>query len=634
MKLEHPTKRIGSAAELKALREAICSGRLNDVQTITVCAGTGCVAKGSLRVFERIRTLLSDTGSGVRAEFKMSGCHGFCENGPLVVLNPADILYMRVREKDVEEIISRTVQQGEIIERLLYKDPASGKRAKNETEIPFYRKQMRVVLRNIGKIDPMSIEDYIAVGGYHSVTKALAEMEPEEIIAEIEKSGLRGRGGGGFPTGKKWRSCRATKGDVHYIVCNGDEGDPGAFMDRSLMEGDPHSILEGMIIGAYAIGASEGFIYVRMEYPLAIQRLTHAIEEARRCGLLGRDVVGSGFDLDIRINRGGGAFICGESTALMASLEGRAGEPRAKYVHTVEKGLWDKPTNLNNVETWANIPVIIDKGAGWFAGLGTEKSKGTKVFSLVGKVNNTGLVEVPMGITLREILFDIGGGVKGKKRFKAVQTGGPSGGCLVVDLEEKGPKGDFNLIDLPVDFDRLTEAGSMMGSGGMIVMDEDDCMVDVAKYFLSFLKEESCGKCVPCREGIRHMLTILDRITSGTGTEADLTLLEELAETIAEASLCALGTQAPNPILSTLKYFRQEYEAHIREKRCPAGVCKELISYSINADTCTGCTLCARACPSSCINGSAKEPHTIAVGSCIKCGICYDVCKFDAVARS
>jgi len=634
MKIEHSTQIIGSPARLEALRKDVQSRKRGDVQTITVCAGTGCVAKGSMKVFEKIKQQVAVGGLEAQVEFKTSGCHGFCENGPLVVIKPADVLYMRVREKDVEEIISRTVLRGEIIEKLLYKDPASGKRAKNEAEIPFYRKQMRVVLRNIGKIDPMSIEEYIGVGGYRSLAKALAEMNSEEIIRSIERSGLRGRGGGGFPTGKKWRSCRGAEGARRYVVCNGDEGDPGAFMDRSLMEGDPHSILEGMIIGAYAIGASEGFIYVRMEYPLAIQRLSHAIKEARRYGLLGTNVLGSGFDFDVRINRGGGAFICGESTALMASLEGRAGEPRAKYVHTVEKGLWDMPTNLNNVETWANVPVIIDKGAEWFAALGTEKSKGTKVFSLVGKVNNTGLVEVPMGITLREILFDIGGGVKGKKKFKAVQTGGPSGGCLVVDLEEKGQKGSFNLIDLPVDFDRLTEAGSMMGSGGMIVMDENDCMVDVAKYFLSFLKEESCGKCVPCREGIRHMLTVLDRITNGTGTEADLVLLEELAETIAEASLCALGTQAPNPILSTLKYFRNEYEAHIHDKKCPAGVCKALISYSIDANACTGCTLCAKNCPSHCISGEVKKPHAIAVPACVKCGICYDVCKFDAVVRS
>jgi NADH:ubiquinone oxidoreductase subunit F (NADH-binding)/(2Fe-2S) ferredoxin/Pyruvate/2-oxoacid:ferredoxin oxidoreductase delta subunit len=634
MKIEQPAAIVTSPDQLETLRKAIQSRTREGMQRITVCAGTGCVAKGSMKVFEAIKKRLEHDAVGALVEFKTSGCHGFCENGPLVVIQPADVLYMKVREKDVEEIISRTVLKGEIVEKLLYKDPASGARARNEREIPFYRKQMRVVLRNIGTIDPMSIEEYIGVGGYRSLAKALSGMTSDEIISTIERSGLRGRGGGGFPTGKKWRSCRAAEGATHYIVCNGDEGDPGAFMDRSLMEGDPHSILEGMIIGAYAIGASEGFIYVRMEYPLAIQRLTHAIKEARRYGLLGENILGSGFAFDVRINRGGGAFICGESTALMASLEGRAGEPRAKYVHTVERGLWEMPTNLNNVETWANVPVIIDKGAEWFAGLGTDTSKGTKVFSLVGKVNNTGLVEVPMGITLREILFDIGGGVKGKKKFKAVQTGGPSGGCLVVDLEETGRKGSFNLIDLPVDFDRLTEAGSMMGSGGMIVMDEDDCMVDVAKYFLSFLKEESCGKCVPCREGIRHMLTVLERITNGTGTEADLVLLEELAETIAEASLCALGTQAPNPILSTLKYFRSEYEAHIRDKKCPAGVCKALISYSIDADACTGCTLCAKNCPSRCISGETKKPHSISVASCIKCGICYDVCKFDAVVRS
>jgi NADH-quinone oxidoreductase subunit F len=624
---------LRSSKELEALREKVRADRPAGRKTISVGAGTCCIAKGSLKVFEEFRKLLHSEHLEEMAEVKMSGCHGFCEHDPVVIIEPDGIIYMDVKDRDVPEIVSKTIRGGEVIQRLLYVDPVSGKHGRTEAEIPFYQKQLRLVLRNSGRIDPTSIEDYIELGGYSSLAKVLGGMTPDEVISIIEKSGLRGRGGGGFPTGKKWRSCRSAPGKTRYIVCNGDEGDPGAFMDRSVMEGDPHSVLEGMIIGAYAIGASEGFVYVRMEYPLAVQRLMHAVRSAREYGLLGKNILGSGMDFDIRINRGGGAFICGESSALMASLEGRAGEPRAKYVHMVERGLWEQPTTLNNVETWANVPLIVARGPQWFSSLGTDTSKGTKVFSLSGKVRNTGLVEVPMGITLREILFDIGGGLRGKKNFKAVQTGGPSGGCLVVDLEEKGQKGSFNLIDLPVDFDRLTEAGSMMGSGGMIVMDEDDCMVDVAKYFLSFLKEESCGKCVPCREGIRHMLAVLDRITNGMGTQADLVLLEELAETIAEASLCALGTQAPNPILSTLKYFRKEYEAHIRDKKCPAGVCKALISYSIDANACTGCTLCAKNCPSHCIKGEVKKPHELAVASCIKCGICYDVCKFDAVVR-
>jgi NADH:ubiquinone oxidoreductase subunit F (NADH-binding)/(2Fe-2S) ferredoxin/Pyruvate/2-oxoacid:ferredoxin oxidoreductase delta subunit len=626
--------RITSPRELDAHRNRLLAAQKKAAQRITVCAGTGCVAKGSIGLFEKLSQLIRDENIAASVELKISGCHGFCENGPLVTVKPVDVLYMRVREKDAGEIVEKTLKKGEIIERLLYRDPVSDERARNEEEIPFYKKQMRIVLRNIGAIDPNSIDDYIATGGYSSLAAVLSGMEPEDVISIVTESGLRGRGGGGFPTGRKWRSCRNAPGDVHYVVCNGDEGDPGAFMDRSLMEGDPHSILEGMIIGAYAIGANEGFIYVRMEYPLAIQRLLKAIRDAEHYGFLGTNILGSGFDFVIRINRGGGAFVCGESTALMASLEGRAGEPRAKYIHTVERGLWDQPTNLNNVETWANVPVIIEKGAAWFSSLGTDASKGTKVFSLVGKVKNTGLVEVPMGITLREILFDIGGGVKGKKKFKAVQTGGPSGGCLIVDIEEKDQQGVHNLIDLPVDFDRLTEAGSMMGSGGMIVMDEDDCMVDIAKYFLSFLKEESCGKCVPCREGIRHMLNILEKITGGRGTQDDLILLEELAETIAETSLCALGTQAPNPILSTLKYFRSEYEAHIFEKKCPAGVCKALVTYSVSPERCTGCTLCVKNCPSECITGEPKKQHRIDAAKCIKCGICYDVCTFDAIVRS
>jgi NADH:ubiquinone oxidoreductase subunit F (NADH-binding)/(2Fe-2S) ferredoxin/NAD-dependent dihydropyrimidine dehydrogenase PreA subunit len=625
---------LKSPRDLEVLRERLRAGRRGGRRTVSVGGGTCCIAKGSLAVYEKFRELVGSEGLEKTVDVKMSGCHGFCEHDPVVIIQPDEIIYMDVKERDVAEIVSSTLRDGRPVERLLYADPVTGRHEAHEGEIPFYHKQLRVVLRNIGRIDPTSIEDYIAAGGYASLAKVLSGMTQEQVISMMEKSGLRGRGGGGFPTGKKWRSCRSAPGKTRYVVCNGDEGDPGAFMDRSVMEGDPHSVIEGMIIGAYAIGADEGFVYVRMEYPLAVERLIQAIQSAREYGLLGDSILGSGKRFDIRINRGGGAFICGESSALMASLEGRAGEPRAKYIHMVERGLWEQPTTLNNVETWANVPVIVEKGPEWFSSLGTDTSKGTKVFSLSGKVKNTGLVEVPMGITLREILFDIGGGVRGKKKFKAVQTGGPSGGCLVVDVEERGDGGSFNLIDLPVDFDRLTEAGSMMGSGGMIVMDEGDCMVDVAKYFLSFLKEESCGKCVPCREGIRHMLTILDRITSGEGTEDDLTLLEELAETIAEASLCALGTQAPNPVLSTLKYFRNEYEAHIRDKRCPAGVCKALISYSIDAGACTGCALCAKNCPAGCIVGNVKEVHAIRREDCIKCGICYDVCKFDAVKRS
>ncbi len=624
---------IQSTAELETFRTGLVSKAESKDVVIQTCACTACVANGGLLIIDRFKSLIEQDKARSDIRLKVTNCFGFYENNPQVVVSPPDIQYLNVMEKDVEEIYSKTVKEGEIIDRLLFVDPVTGEVARHKEEIPFYNKQKRVVLRNFDKIDPLSIEDYIAVGGYRSLAKVLAELEPDEVISIIDKSGLRGRGGGGFPTGKKWKTCRRAHGDIHYVVCNGDEGDPGAFMDRAIMEGDPHSVIEGMIIGAYAIGSNQGFIYVRMEYPFAVDRLLKAIHDAMEYGFLGKSILGSGFDFDIRLNRGGGAFVCGESTALMASLEGRAGEPRAKYIHTVEKGLWNQPTNLNNAETWANVPVIIEKGADWFASLGTEGSKGTKVFSLVGKVNNTGLVEVPMGITLREILFDIGGGVKGKRKFKAVQTGGPSGGCLVVDIEEKGEKGAFNLIDLPVDFDRLTEAGSMMGSGGMIVMDEDDCMVDIAKYFLSFLKEESCGKCVPCREGIRHMLTILERITSGEGRAEDLLLLEELAETITEASLCALGTQAPNPILSTLKYFSSEYEAHIFDKKCPAGVCKQLVTYSISADNCTGCTLCAKDCPAGCISGASKELHTLDASACIKCGICYDVCKFNAVIR-
>jgi NADH-quinone oxidoreductase subunit F len=615
-------ERIRNPQELEKLRQELLAGSKTDAPQVTVCGGTGCLANGSAAVAQAFAEEMKKQGLDGRVRLKKTGCHGFCERGPVVILHPQEIFYQRVTPQDVTAIVSETLKQDRVVERLLYTDPQTQQKIVRHDEIPFYKFQYRIALRNNGRIDPTRIEDYIASGGYAALAKALSTMTPEQIISEVEKSGLRGRGGGGFPTGRKWRSCRDAHGKVRYVVCNGDEGDPGAFMDRSIMEGDPHSVIEGMIIGAYAIGSHQGYIYVRHEYPLAVTHLRLAIEEARKYGFLGKNILGSGFEFDIRINRGGGAFVCGESSALMASLEGRPGEPRAKYIHTVERGLWDQPTNLNNVETWACVPVIITRGADWFASLGTAGSKGTKVFSLVGKVKNTGLVEVPMGITLRDIIYKIGGGILKDRQFKAVQTGGPSGGCI-----------PLSLIDMPVDFDELTKAGSMMGSGGMIVMDDSDCMVDVARYFTKFLEEESCGKCTPCREGVRRMKEILVDITTGKGTEESIALLEELAEAITLGSLCALGGTAANPVLSTLRYFRSEYEAHIREKRCPAGVCKELIHYEILQDVCTGCHRCFKECPQGAISGEVKKPHTIDPAKCIKCGICFDVCKFDAVVK-
>jgi NADH:ubiquinone oxidoreductase subunit F (NADH-binding)/(2Fe-2S) ferredoxin/Pyruvate/2-oxoacid:ferredoxin oxidoreductase delta subunit len=619
---ENPMEKIRTLTDLGELGKAIQTGQKPDQPKVTVCGGTGCLSNGSERVAAALAEEMKKQGLKGKVLLKMTGCHGFCERGPLVTIHPQEIFYQRVSENDTAEIVSETLMKGETVERLLYVDPQTEEKIARHDEIPFYKHQVRIALRNNGRIDPTDIREYIATGGYRALGKALTSMNSEEIITTIEKAGLRGRGGGGFPAGRKWRSCRDAQGDVHYVVCNGDEGDPGAFMDRSIMEGDPHSVIEGMIIGAFAIGASQGYIYVRNEYPLAVKNLGLALEKARDYGFLGEDIFNSGFNFDVRINRGGGAFVCGESSALMASLEGRAGEPRAKYIHTVERGLWDKPTNLNNAETWANVPEIINRGAEWFASLGTAGSKGTKVFSLVGKVKNTGLVEVPMGITLRDIIFKVGGGILKDREFKAVQTGGPSGGCI--------PR---SLLGMQVDFDELTKAGSMMGSGGMIVMDDTDCMVDVARYFTKFLEEESCGKCTPCREGVRRMKEVLVDITEGRGTEGSIALLEELAEAITLGSLCALGGTAANPVLSTLRYFRDEYEAHIKEKRCPAGVCKELITYSILEDLCTGCHRCFRECPQGAVSGEAKKPHQIDPGKCIKCGICYDVCKFDAVAK-
>jgi len=616
--------RLNSPEELETLRKSITESRDPNRLCITICGGTGCLALGAADVINGFQREIQERGLDTKVDLRITGCPGFCERGPLVVIEPENILYQRVRDKDVGQIVSQTIEKGIIIEGLLYSEPETGKKITQEGDIPFYRKQKRLLLGDNSRIDPGNIEDYLALGGYSALSNILFNMSSEEIIEEVKKSGLRGRGGGGFPTGVKWESCRRAQGDTRYVICNCDEGDPGAFMDRSLMEGNPHSVLEGMVIGAFAIGSRQGYIYVRNEYPLAVKNAEIAIKQAEEYGFLGKNILGSGFDFTVRINRGGGAFICGESTALMASLEGNVGEPRAKYVHTVEKGLWDQPTNLNNVETWANVPLIIKNGADWYSKIGTEGSKGTKIFSLVGKINNTGLVEVPMGITLREIIYDIGGGIPEGRKFKAVQTGGPSGGCI--------PE---SLLDLPVDFDELTKVGSMMGSGGMIVMDEGTCMVDIAKYFINFLEGESCGKCVPCREGLKRMSQILADITGGRGKGGDVELLEEMSVALIDGSLCALGGSAPNPVLSTIRYFRDEYEAHIKDRRCPAGVCKELITYCIDEEKCPGCGLCVKACPVEAITFMGKKkPVVLEQEKCIKCGICYDVCKLGAIKIS
>jgi NADH:ubiquinone oxidoreductase subunit F (NADH-binding)/(2Fe-2S) ferredoxin/NAD-dependent dihydropyrimidine dehydrogenase PreA subunit len=613
-------RKIKSVADLERWREHILSKKKQDEVVVSVCGGTGCHAYGCKKVRDEFAKIIRKNGDVQKIRLKFTGCRGFCERGPIVTLQPQGIFYQRVQEKDVPLIISETIEKGKILEHLLYEDAITKRKLTSEKEIPFYKAQYRLVMGNNGLIEPTKIEDYVGMGGYQALSKALFDMKPEQIIHEIKASGLRGRGGAGFPTGKKWEDCRNVPGVIKYIICNCDEGDPGAYMDRSLLEGNPHSILEGMIIGAYAIGGSYGYIYVRHEYPLACKNAENAIAQARKAGLLGKNILGSGFDFNVEIAKGGGAFVCGESTALIASIEGRVGEPRNKQVHTVTRGLWGKPTNLNNVETWANVPLIINKGSQWFSSIGTEKSKGTKIFSLVGKVKNTGLVEVPMGITLNKIIFDIGGGQQDGRRIKAVQTGGPSGGCIPA-----------SLFDLSVDFDSLTQAGSMMGSGGMIVMDEGTCMVDVAKYFVHFLQEESCGKCLPCREGLKRMGEILDNITEGKGNEESLSLLEELAEVVADTSLCGLGKTAPNPVLSALRYFRPEFKAHIDQKRCPAAVCTPLIQYSISESDCTGCGACAKICPTQAIKGEKKQSHLILAEICSKCGSCIDVCKANAV---
>jgi NADH:ubiquinone oxidoreductase subunit F (NADH-binding)/(2Fe-2S) ferredoxin/Pyruvate/2-oxoacid:ferredoxin oxidoreductase delta subunit len=587
---------------------------------VLVCGGTGCVSSGSHQVQEALHRELAKHKIEKEVRIVETGCHGFCEKGPLVIVYPEGTFYTQVQPEDVPVLVEEHLLKGRIVHRLLYTEPMTQKQVPGYKEIVFYKKQQRVVLRNCGYIDPERIEEYVARDGYAALAKVLGEMTPEQVIEEVKASGLRGRGGAGFSTGLKWSFCAKAAGDKKFIICNADEGDPGAFMDRSILEGDPHSVLEGMLIGAYAIGADEGYLYVRAEYPLAIKRLRIALEQAEAMGLMGENILGTGFNLHLHIKEGAGAFVCGEETALMASIEGYRGMPRPRPPFPAIRGLWEKPTNINNVETFSNIPHIIRNGASWFAAMGTEKSKGTKVFALTGKVKNTGLVEVPMGIPMREIVFDIGDGILDDKKFKAVQIGGPSGGCLP---EEK--------MDLPVDYESLTGAGAIVGSGGLVVMDENTCMVDVAKYFLDFTRRESCGKCTPCREGTQRMREMLERFSKGQGSLADLDILANLAQTIKDTSLCGLGQTAPNPIITTLRYFHDEYVAHIKDKKCPAGVCQELLTYLILVDSCNGCTACVKVCPVDAISGEKKQPHIIDQQKCIKCGACLSKCRFDAI---
>ncbi len=619
-----------SAAATLTLRESsntVTSGECCSLSTgtakmqILVCGGTGCKASSSHTIADNLKDAIERENAADRVEVITTGCFGFCEKGPVVKIIPDNTFYVHVKPEDADEIIKEHIIGGRRVTRLLYVDPKDGHTVSDSKHIDFYRKQVRIALRNCGFIDPENIDEYIARDGYRALAEALSgQRSRKDIIDEIKKSGLRGRGGGGFPTGLKWELTAKEKSDIKYVVCNADEGDPGAFMDRSIMEGDPNSIIEAMTICGYSIEASKGLVYIRAEYPLAIQRLRIAIAQAEEYGLLGKNILGSGFDFDIEIRYGAGAFVCGEETALIHSMEGKRGEPTLKPPFPAQSGYKGKPTNVNNVETLANVPIILQKGADWFAGIGTEKSKGTKVFALAGKINNVGLIEVPMGTTLREVIYDIGGGIKNGKKFKAVQTGGPSGGCLT----EKH-------LDTPIDFDNLIAAGSMMGSGGMIVMDEDDCMVSVARFYLDFTVEESCGKCVPCRIGNKRMLEILNKITEGKGTMDDLKMLETLGRTIKDTALCGLGQTSPNPVLSTLENFYPEYVAHVKKKECPAKQCKALLTYAINPTKCMGCNLCAKHCPAEAIIGTTRKPHIIIPEKCIRCGMCLSRCKFDAI---
>ena len=595
----------------------------DDTLMILICGGTGCHASESEKIVKNFEEQIKKNNLEGKVFASISGCFGFCEKGPIVKIFPENVFYVNVKPEDVNDIFTQHILHGQKVTRLLYEDPILKEKIETDEDISFYKLQQRVALRNSGLINPEKIEEYIAAGGYQAISKVFTEMTPQQVIAEMISSGLRGRGGAGFSTGKKWEFASKYQSDEKFVICNADEGDPGAFMDRSIMEGDSHSVIEGMIIAAYAIGANQGFVYIRAEYPLAVHRLEIAIDQARKMGLLGKDILGSGFDFDISIRLGAGAFVCGEETALIHSLQGLRGEPGTKPPFPAESGLWSKPTIVNNVETLANVPVIFTRGAEWFNSIGTKTSKGTKVFALAGKVNNVGLVEVPMGTTLREIIYGIGGGIKDGAEFKSAQTGGPSGGCI--------PK---QYLDTPIDYESLASIGSMMGSGGMIIMSEHDCMVNIARFYMEFIVEESCGRCVPCRIGNKRMYEILTGITEGKGTIEDLQELRALSETIIDTSLCGLGQTAPNPVLSTMKYFMDEYEAHVIDKRCPAGVCQKLMKYEILPEKCIGCTSCARNCPVNCISGSVKQLHTIDQSKCIKCGACMTRCKFGAVVRN